>query len=185
MTTIPGEATRLKARVMEPDDIRRAVTRIAHEICERNRGASDVVLVGIPTRGAVLAQRLAAEIHRVEGVRPTVGTMDVTLYRDDIATRGPLPVGSTDVPDVSGRVAVLVDDVLYTGRTVRAALDALTDLGRPRSVQLAVLVDRGHRELPIRADFVGRNLPTSGREDVRVLLSDADGEEGVEIHEPA
>ncbi|HVL81861.1 MAG TPA: bifunctional pyr operon transcriptional regulator/uracil phosphoribosyltransferase PyrR [Actinomycetota bacterium] len=170
---------------MEPDDIRRAVTRIAHEICERNRGAAGVVLVGIRTRGAVVASRLAGAIERIEGVRPPLGSLDITLYRDDIATRGPLPVGSTDVPDPSGRVAVLVDDVLYTGRTVRAALDALTDLGRPTAVQLAVLVDRGHRELPIRADFVGRNLPTSGREDVRVLLEETDGQEGVEIHEPA
>jgi pyrimidine operon attenuation protein/uracil phosphoribosyltransferase len=175
----------LKARVLEPDDIRRATTRIAHEIVERNRGASDLVLVGIRTRGAVFARRLAEQIRRVEGVDVPAGSLDVTLYRDDLATRGPLPVERTDVPDLNDRVVVLVDDVLYTGRTVRAALNAIADLARPRAVQLAVLVDRGHRELPVRADYVGKNLPTSHREDVRVLLEEADGSEGVEIYERA
>jgi pyrimidine operon attenuation protein/uracil phosphoribosyltransferase len=173
----------LKARVMEADDVRRATTRVAHEIVERNRGASEVVLVGIRTRGALWARRLAAEIERIEGTAPPAGELDITLYRDDLAQRGPLPVTRTDVPDVTGKVVVLVDDVFYTGRTVRAALDAITDLGRPRAVQLAVLVDRGHRELPMRADFVGRNLPTAAREDVRVLLEEMDGSDGVEIHE--
>jgi pyrimidine operon attenuation protein/uracil phosphoribosyltransferase len=174
---------KLKARVMEPDDLRRATTRVAHEIVERNRGASDVVLVGIRTRGALWARRLAAEIGSVEGVHPVTGELDITLYRDDLASRGPLPVERTNVPDVSGKVVVLVDDVFYTGRTIRAALDAITDLGRPQSIQLAVLVDRGHRELPMRADYVGKNLPTSAKEDVRVLFEEADGSDGVEIHE--
>ncbi len=174
---------RLKARVLEADDVRRAQTRIAHEIVERNRGASALTLVGIRTRGAILAHRLADEIAAIEGVRPEVGELDVTLYRDDLGRRGPMPVGRTEVPDCSGKVDVLVDDVLYTGRTVRAALDALADLGRPRAVQLAVLCDRGHRELPIRADFVGRNLPTAAREVLRVQLAEIDGADGVEIHE--
>jgi pyrimidine operon attenuation protein/uracil phosphoribosyltransferase len=178
---LPSTAT-LKARVMESDDVRRAIRRIAHEIVERNRGAADLVLVGVRTGGAILAQRLASEIHAIEGVEPPWGELDVTLYRDDLATRGPLPVERTRVPGLDDRVVVLVDDVLYTGRTCRAALDALTDLGRPRAVQLAVLVDRGHRELPVRADFVGKNIPTSVREDVRVLLTPEDGE-GVEIHD--
>jgi len=167
---------------MEPDDVRRAQTRIAHEICERNRGAAQVALVGVRTRGVILARRLADEIERIEGSRPDVGELDITMYRDDLSTRGPRPIEATRVPDLAGRAVVLVDDVLYTGRTVRAALDAIADLGRPRAVQLAVLVDRGHRELPIRADYVGKNLPTSAKEDVRVLLSEADGEDGVEIH---
>ena len=167
---------------MEPDDVRRAQTRIAHEICERNRGAAQVALVGVRTRGVILARRLADEIERIEGSRPDVGELDITMYRDDLSTRGPRPIEATRVPDLAGRAVVLVDDVLYTGRTVRAALDAIADLGRPRAVQLAVLVDRGHRELPIRADYVGKNLPTSAKEDVRVLLREADGEDGVEIH---
>jgi pyrimidine operon attenuation protein/uracil phosphoribosyltransferase len=168
---------------MEPGDLRRATTRVAHEIVERNRGAEALVLVGIRTRGAMWARRLAAEIERVEGISPDTGELDITLYRDDLAQRGPLPVERTDVPDVTGRVVVLVDDVFYTGRTIRAALDAITDLGRPQSIQLAVLVDRGHRELPMRADYVGKNLPTSAKEDVRVLFEEADGVDGVEIHE--
>lgn len=174
----------LKARVMDAADVRRAMTRIAHEIVERNRGAGGVVLVGIRTRGTSIARRLASEIERIEGTAPAVGELDITLYRDDLARTGPLPVERTDVPDLDGNVVVLVDDVFYTGRTVRAALDAITDLGRPQAVQLAVLVDRGHRELPMRADFVGRNLPTAaGRERVHVLLAEEDGEDGVEIHE--
>jgi pyrimidine operon attenuation protein / uracil phosphoribosyltransferase len=173
----------LKARVLEAQDVRRAITRIAHEICERNRGASDVVLVGIRTRGPLLARRLAAEIARIEGTEPPIGELDVTLYRDDFADRGPRPVRRTEVPSMDDRIVVLVDDVFYTGRTVRAALDALADLGRPRAVQLAVLVDRGHRELPMRADFVGKNLPTAGRERVNVLLEEEDGADAVEIHD--
>jgi pyrimidine operon attenuation protein/uracil phosphoribosyltransferase len=173
----------LKARVMEAADVRRATTRVAHEIVERNQGAADLVLVGIRTGGALWARRLAAEIARVEGAAPPAGELDITLYRDDLAQRGPIPVERTDVPDVTGKAVVLVDDVFYTGRTVRAALDAITDLGRPRAVQLAVLVDRGHRELPMRADYVGRNLPTSAREDIRVLFEETDGSDGVEIHE--
>jgi pyrimidine operon attenuation protein/uracil phosphoribosyltransferase len=174
-------ADTLKAQVMEASDVRRAVTRIAHEIVERNRGAGDLVLVGIRTRGAVVADRLAAEIERIEGHRPAVGSLDITLYRDDLSRTGPRSVERTEVPETDGKVVVLVDDVFFTGRTVRAALDALSDLGRPLAIQLAVLVDRGHRELPIRADFVGKNLPTQGRERVRVLLAEKDGEDGVEI----
>lgn len=177
--------TRLKAQVLETQDISRALTRIAHEILEHNQGADEIVLVGVRTRGAVLAHRIAENIQAIEGRRPEVGELDVTLYRDDIATNGTRPVETTNVPNLDDRTVILVDDVLYTGRTVRAALDALTDIGRPRFVQLAVLCDRGHRELPIRADYVGRNLPTSGREDVHVLLRETDGEEGVQIHEPA
>jgi pyrimidine operon attenuation protein/uracil phosphoribosyltransferase len=173
----------LKARVMEPADVRRATTRVAHEIVERNQGSSDVVLVGIRTGGDLWAGRIATEIERIEGQRPPVGSLDITLYRDDIAQRGPLPVERTEVPDLNDRVAVLVDDVFFTGRTVRAALDAINDLGRPQAIQLAVLVDRGHRELPMRADYVGKNLPTSAREDVRVLFEEIDGADGVEIHE--
>lgn len=177
------ERSSLKARVMEAADVRRATTRVAHEIVERNRGAQDLVLVGVRTGGALWAGRLAREIERVEGTVAPTGELDITLYRDDLAQRGPLPVARTDVPDVTGKVVVLVDDVFFTGRTVRAALDAITDLGRPRAVQLAVLIDRGHRELPMRADFVGRNLPTSFREDVRVMFEETDGADAVEIHE--
>ncbi|HZP31682.1 MAG TPA: bifunctional pyr operon transcriptional regulator/uracil phosphoribosyltransferase PyrR [Acidimicrobiia bacterium] len=164
-----------RARVFDADDLRRAHTRIAHEIVERNHGAADLVLVGLYTRGLAIARRLADAIERFEGVTVPVGALDVAFYRDDIGLRAVQPLGPTEVPvDVTGRTVVLVDDVLYTGRTVRAALDALTELGRPRAVQLAVLVDRGHRELPIRADFVGKNLPTKLSEDVRVRLTEVD-----------
>ena len=149
----------LRTGVFDAADLRRAVTRIAHEIVERNHGATNVVLVGLYTRGVALAHRLAAAISSFEGVSVPVGALDATFYRDDIGLRAVAPLGPTEVPDVAGKVAVLVDDVLFTGRTVRAALDALLELGRPRAVQLAVLVDRGHRELPVRADFVGKNLP--------------------------
>src|SRR6476660_620310 len=165
----------LRTGVFDADDLRRAVTRIAHEIVERNHGASDVVLVGLYTRGVALARRLAAAISSFESVTIPVGALDATFYRDDIGLRAVAPIGPTEVPDISGKVAVLVDDVLFTGRTVRAALDALLELGRPRAVQLAVLVDRGHRELPVRADFVGKNLPTGALEDVRVRLAEVDG----------
>jgi len=175
-----------RATVLDADDMRRAHTRMAHEIVERNHGAGRILLVGLYTRGLAVARRLAAVIERIEGVGVPVGALDVAFYRDDIGLRPVQPVGPTEVPvDVTGRVIVLVDDVLFTGRTVRAALDALTELGRPEAVQLAVLVDRGHRELPIRADFVGKNLPTKRSEDVRVRLSDIDGgDDGIEIWGP-
>jgi len=171
--------------VLDAGDLRRAQTRIAHEIVERNRGADDVVLVGLYTRGLAIARRLAGAIAEFEDLDVPVGALDVSFYRDDIGLRAVTPAGPTEVPvDITGRVVVLVDDVLYTGRTVRAAMDALTELGRPRAIQLAVLVDRGHRELPIRPDFVGKNLPTRIGEDVRVRLSEVDGgEDTVELRE--
>ncbi|HXY93449.1 MAG TPA: bifunctional pyr operon transcriptional regulator/uracil phosphoribosyltransferase PyrR [Acidimicrobiia bacterium] len=165
-----------RSGVLDADDLRRAHTRIAHEIVERNHGADRVVLVGLYTRGLAIARRLARAIEGFEGVAVPVGALDVAFYRDDIGLRSVQPLGPTEIPvDVTGKVVVLVDDVLYTGRTVRAALDALTELGRPSSVQLAILVDRGHRELPIRPDFVGKNLPTRVGEDVRVRLEEVDG----------
>src|SRR5579864_1083400 len=169
--------------VLTPEEIRRALSRIAHEILERTHGGEGVVLLGIPTRGVYLARRLAARIGEFEGAAAPVGSLDVTMHRDDLRLRPARALGRTDLPvgGVDGKTIVLVDDVLYSGRTVRAALDALTDLGRPRTVQLAVLVDRGHRELPIRADYVGKNLPTSQRETVRVLLTEVDGQDAVMI----
>lgn len=172
----------LKARVMEAEEVRRALTRIAHEIVERNKGTEDLVIVGIRTRGAPLAERIARAIETFEGTQLPSGALDVTLYRDDVAIRSPRNLEATTVPaDLDGKVVVLVDDVLYTGRTIRAAFDALLDLGRPRAVRLAVLVDRGHRELPIRADHVGKNLPTSAEEVVKVTLEEIDGEDAVLI----
>ena len=167
--------------VLEQAEINRALSRIAHEILERTRGAEQVVLLGIPTRGVPLAGRLAARIDQVEGQQVPHGSLDVTMYRDDLRLRPARTLGRTEVPadGIDGKIVVLVDDVLYSGRTVRAALDALNDLGRPLAVQLAVLVDRGHRELPIRADYVGKNLPTSQQEVVRVLLTETDGEDAV------
>jgi pyrimidine operon attenuation protein / uracil phosphoribosyltransferase len=151
---------------MTADDMRRALTRIAHEVVERNHGLDGVVVVGLQTGGVKLATRLAEALARVEGVEVPLGTLDVALYRDDIGLRPVMPEAVTDIPfDLTGKVVVLVDDVLFTGRTVRAALDALNDYGRPRAVQLAVMVDRGHRELPIRPDYVGKNLPT-GRDEM-------------------
>jgi pyrimidine operon attenuation protein / uracil phosphoribosyltransferase len=172
--------------VLGGPEIARALTRIAHEILERNRGGADLVLLGIPTRGVPLAQRLAAKLAEVEPALEAdslVGSIDVTMYRDDLAQHPTRTIGATDLPGagIDGKVVVLVDDVLFSGRTIRAALDAISDLGRPRAVQLAALVDRGHRELPIRADFVGKNLPTSTTERVRVLLSETDGRDAVLI----
>lgn len=174
---------REKARVMDAEAIRRALTRMAHEILERNKTSERLALVGIRTRGVHLAERLARAIEAIEGHRPALGVLDITLYRDDLAVRGDRPVvHQTAIPfGVGGRDVVLVDDVLFTGRTVRAALDALIDLGRPASIQLAVLVDRGHRELPIRPDYVGKNLPTSRREEVAVRLRESDGRDEVVI----
>jgi pyrimidine operon attenuation protein/uracil phosphoribosyltransferase len=186
-TTEPpdGGSFLLRARVLDAEDLRRAFTRIAHEIVERNHGAGDVLLIGLYTRGVPVAHRLADVIQRVEGVTVPVGALDVAFFRDDIGLRPVQPLGPTEVPvDVTGKVVILVDDVLFTGRTVRAALDALTELGRPRAVQLAVLVDRGHRELPIGADYVGKNLPTKWSEDVRVRLAEVDEEDGLEIWGP-
>jgi pyrimidine operon attenuation protein / uracil phosphoribosyltransferase len=167
--------------VLEPVEIRRALTRVAHEILERTNGGGDVILLGIPTRGVPLARRLAERLEQVEGRPVPAGSLDVTMYRDDLRLRPARALGHTEVPaaGIDNKIVVLVDDVLYSGRTVRAALDALGDLGRPRAVQLAVLVDRGHRELPIRADYVGKNLPTSQREMVRVLLTEIDGQDAV------
>jgi pyrimidine operon attenuation protein/uracil phosphoribosyltransferase len=176
-----------RTRVFDADDLRRAHTRIAHEIVERNHGAGDLVLVGLHTRGPAIARRLATAIASFEPVDVPVGALDVAFYRDDIGLWPVQPLGPTEVPvDVTGRVLVLVDDVLFTGRTIRAALDAVTELGRPRAVQLAVLVDRGHRELPIRADFVGKNLPTGIVEDVRVRLLETDevDEDAIELWAP-
>ena len=176
----PGGGART---VLEAADIRRALSRIAHEILERTSGASDVVLLGIPTRGVPLAHRLAERLEQVEGRPVPAGSLDITMYRDDLRLRPARALGHTEVPPagIDGKIVVLVDDVLYSGRTVRAALDALGDLGRPRAVQLAVLVDRGHRELPIRPDYVGKNLPTSQREIVRVLLAEVDGQDAVRL----
>ena len=163
--------------VLTEPEIRRALSRIAHEIIERNAGAYNVVLVGLPTRGVPIARRLAARLREFEGVEPPVGALDFTLHRDDLALRGPTPrVRRSEIPtDISGRAVILVDDVLFTGRSTRAALDALNDFGRPASVQLAVLIDRGHRQLPIRADYVGKNIPTALREDVQVRMQETDG----------
>jgi len=173
------------SRLMDEDEVRRAVTRIAHEIVERNKGASDTVLVGIAARGDDLARRLAAEIERIDGTAVPVGALDITFYRDDIGMRAAAPeVHETRIDfDINARTVVLVDDVLFTGRTIRAALDALVDFGRPTAIQLAVLVDRGHRELPIRADFVGKNVPTRKDEDVRVALREVDGQDAVLVEE--
>jgi pyrimidine operon attenuation protein / uracil phosphoribosyltransferase len=171
--------------VLTPEEIRRALSRVAHEILERTHGGGGVVLLGIPTRGVFLARRLAARMGEFEGTPAPFGSLDVTMHRDDLRLRPARALRRTEVPPegVDGKTVVLVDDVLFSGRTVRAALDALNDLGRPRAVQLAVLVDRGHRELPIRADYVGKNLPTADREVVRVHLTEIDGEDSVLLGE--
>ena len=179
----PDPKTATPKTVLEPAEIGRALTRIAHEILERTDGAADVLLLGIPTRGVPLSRRLAERIERVEGRPVPHGSLDITMYRDDLRLRPARALGRTEVPPegIDGAVVVIVDDVLYSGRTVRAALDALNDLGRPRAVQLAVLIDRGHRELPVRPDYVGKNLPTSTQEVVRVLLTEVDGQDAVII----
>ena len=176
-----------RGELLDADDIRRALTRIAHEIIERDKGSTELVLVGIANRGDHLARRLADEIERIEGSSVPVGVLDITFYRDDIGLRAEAPqVHETRIDaDITGRTVVLVDDVLFTGRTIRAAMDALTDFGRPARIRLAVLVDRGHRELPIRADFVGKNVPTRREDDVRVRVRELDGDDAVLIGEPA
>jgi pyrimidine operon attenuation protein/uracil phosphoribosyltransferase len=167
--------------VLDATDLSRALTRIAHEIVERNHGAHDLVVLGIPTRGVALARRIADQISSIESRDVPVGALDTTMYRDDLRLRGVRALELTEIPvaGVDGKTVVLVDDVLFSGRTIRAALDALSDLGRPRAVQLAVLIDRGHRELPIRADYVGKNLPTSLSETVHVQLVEDDGRDAV------
>ena len=178
-------ALKEKAEIVDADGLRRIITRIAHEIVERNKGVEDLVLVGIRRRGVPLATRMADKIREFEGAQPALGSLDITLYRDDLSTVDHQPVvGATEIPvAINGKVVVLVDDVLYTGRTVRAAMDALIDFGRPRSIQLAVVIDRGHRELPIRADFVGKNVPTSKKEVIGVKLPEIDTIDAVVIKE--
>ena len=176
-----------KAMILDEQAIRRALTRVAHEIIEKNKGIDDCVLVGIRTRGIYIANRLAERIAQIEGTTIEVGELDITLYRDDLSVKTanlePLVKGS-DIPvKIADKKVILVDDVLYTGRTVRAAMDALIDIGRPAAIQLAVLVDRGHRELPVRADFVGKNIPTSSSEKIVVELSEVDGQDKVSIFE--
>ena len=183
MTT--GPRLREKAQVLDDAALDRALTRIAHEILERNDGAKNLALVGLRTRGVTLAQRLAGRLLAIDGTTVPVGTLDITLYRDDLDMRGAPVVRGTDIPfSIKNKTVVLVDDVLFTGRTIRAALDALIDLGRPNMIQLAILIDRGHRELPIRPDLIGKNLPTSRRESVAVRLREHDGEDRVVIEEP-
>ena len=171
-------------KLMDSDQIRRAVTRIAHEILERNKGVDDICLVGIRTRGVVLAERLRKAINEIEGADISTGALDINLYRDDLALVAEQPIVRETLIDfdITDKVIVLVDDVLFTGRTIRAALDALIDIGRPATIQLAVLIDRGHRELPIRADFVGKNIPTSHSQKVKVLLTESDsGDDSVVV----
>ncbi len=176
----------VKTVCMDADEIERSLTRIAHQILEYNHGADNIALVGIVTRGDLLAKRLVEKIAEIEGVDVPLGRLDISFYRDDFATHLAPEVHSTDILfDLDGKDVVLVDDVLYTGRTIRAALDALMDIGRPAAVQLAVLVDRGHRELPIRADYVGKNVPSSSDENVRLFLEEVDGVSEVEILEMA
>ncbi|MEV8515709.1 bifunctional pyr operon transcriptional regulator/uracil phosphoribosyltransferase PyrR [Dactylosporangium sp. NPDC051484] len=179
----PTTGTELGKTILTAADVARVVDRIAHQILEKTSGAAETVLLGIPTRGVPLARRLAARIAAFEGFDIPVGVLDITLYRDDLRLQATRAVGHTEIPPggLDGRRVILVDDVLFSGRTVRAALDALKDLGRPRAVQLAVLVDRGHRELPIRADYVGKNIPTSIEESVRVLTAEIDGTDSVLI----
>jgi pyrimidine operon attenuation protein/uracil phosphoribosyltransferase len=186
MTEQPSPAFREKAKVMDAEAIRRALTRIAHEVVERNKGAQHLAIVGIRTRGAILAQRLAKAVETIDNHPIQVGILDITLYRDDLSRSAPNPiVHATEIPfDIADYQVILVDDVLFTGRTIRAALNALSDLGRPKTIQLAVLVDRGHRELPIRADYVGKNIPTSLAEHVEVRLNELDEKEEVVLEVP-
>lgn len=178
---LPASATSSK-RLLGADDIRRAVARLAHEVVERNEGIDGVVLVGLRTRGIPLARRIRDAIQQFEGADVPLGELDITLYRDDVHHRAPRALAPTTMPvDVENHTLILVDDVLFTGRTIRAALDAVTDLGRPRAIQLLVLVDRGHRELPIRPDYVGKNVPTSRQEKVAVRLEEIDGVDEVVI----
>ena len=184
MSPTPPSARREKAQVLDEAALDRALTRIAHEIIEKNDGAKEIAFVGLRTRGVTLAQRLAEKIARIDGSTVPVGTLDITLYRDDLDLRGTPVIRGTEIPfSIKGKTVVLVDDVLFTGRTIRAALDALIDLGRPRMIQLATLIDRGHRELPIRPDYVGKNLPTSRKESVAVRMKEHDGEDRVVIVE--
>lgn len=179
--TAAGSSDEGLRTVLDPADIARALTRIAHEIIERNKGCAGLVLLGVPSRGVPLARRIAEHLARIEGTQVPVGSLDITLYRDDLRLKPARALEATELPSsgIDGSVVVLVDDVLFSGRTVRAALDAVADQGRPQAVQLAVLVDRGHRELPIRADYVGKNLPTSLREQVHVRLAETDGLDAV------
>jgi len=172
-------------KLLGADDIRRAVARLAHEVVERNQGVESIVLVGLRTRGLPLARRLQQRILEFEGVEVPLGELDITLYRDDVHQRAPRTLSPTSIPvDIADKTVVLVDDVLYTGRTIRAALDALIDLGRPRAIQFVCLVDRGHRELPIRPDYVGKNVPTSRHEKVAVRLEEVDGVDEVVLLAP-
>jgi pyrimidine operon attenuation protein/uracil phosphoribosyltransferase len=177
---------KLKATIIDPQSLDRTLKRLAHEILEKNKGAANIVVVGIRTRGEFLARRIVRLIEEVEGIKPPLGSLDITLYRDDLLGKLEQPrLQGTDIPfDLSGKDVVLVDDVLYTGRTIRAALDELIDLGRPKSIQLAVLIDRGHRQVPIRADYVGKNVPTSSDESIRVHVSEVDGEDSVLLMHP-
>ena len=183
--TTPSPRFREKAQVLDTAALDRALTRIAHEILEKNAGGADVAFVGLRTRGVTIAHRLAAKIAKIDGSELPVGTLDITLYRDDLGMRGAPVIRGTDIPfSIKDKTVILVDDVLFTGRTIRAALDELVDFGRPARIALAVLIDRGHRELPIRPDYIGKNLPTSRRESVAVRLTEHDGEDRVVIEEP-
>ena len=173
-----------KAKLMDEKAISRAITRISHEIVERNKGVQDVVLVGIKTRGVHIAKRICKKIEQIENIKLNTGELDITLYRDDLKSINVKPINNSNIEfDINDKIVILIDDVLYTGRTVRSALDALVDIERPKSIQLAVLVDRGHRELPIRADYVGKNVPTSKNEIISVKLTETDEEDSVTINE--
>lgn len=173
-----------RATILTAEDMNRALTRIAHEILEKNKGGANLALIGVRKRGVFLARRIAERIAAIEGAAPPQGVLDITLYRDDVGRQLKPPMYSTEIPfDINGKDIILVDDVLYTGRTTRAAMDAIMDFGRPGSIQLAVMIDRGHRELPIRADYVGKNIPTAGREEVRVRLHEEDGVDEVLVGE--
>ncbi|MEG0070487.1 MAG: bifunctional pyr operon transcriptional regulator/uracil phosphoribosyltransferase PyrR [Raoultibacter sp.] len=181
-----NDTSKVKSICMDGEEIERSLTRIAHQILEANKGAANIALVGIVTRGDLLAKQLAEKIEKIEGKSVLIGSLDISFYRDDVLTHLAPEVHGTKIPfNIDGKDLILVDDVLYTGRTIRAALDAIMDLGRPATVQLAVLVDRGHRELPIRADYVGKNVPSASDENVRLFLEEVDGISAVEILEVA